>query len=126
MSSTSNVHSLSYLKQLLNFTLVTERKNLDLHSKIQEDFMKMKRTAGNIDFISILTAYLDKLTIPFHELLKNDFVEMFRNEVYENVYVWKDFMLGQFKTEIELLNMKRNAFRSTRQFLILLTKRVVN
>ena len=118
MSSTSSVDSLSYLKQILKYTLVTERKNLDLHVKIHEDFMKIKRTAGSIDFISILTSYLNKLTIPFHELLKDDFIDMFRIEVYENVYVWKDFMLGQFKTEEQLKNMKKNAYRSTKQFLI--------
>ena len=118
MSSTSSVANLSYLKQILNFTLVTERKKLDLQVKINEDFMKIKRTAGNVDFCLILASYLDKLTIPFHEILKNDFIEMFRTEVYENVYVWKDFMLGQFKTVRQLMEMKRNAYRSTKQFLI--------
>ena len=43
---------------------------------------------------------------------------MFRTEVYNNMYVWKDYMLGQIKSQEQLQVMKNTALRTCKQLLV--------
>ena len=66
MESVSNSTELIEMRKQLKETLITQRSKINIESRLSEELHTLKRQAGSIEFMSIITTFLGKLTIPFH------------------------------------------------------------
>ena len=65
MASVSNLNELIEMRKLLKETLITQRSKINIESRLSEELHTLKRQAGSIEFMSIITTFFGKTNHSF-------------------------------------------------------------